>query len=137
AGQGTVGHRNIIWSGEYRFGREESFFPSLVELCRRFADKDPPRRPPDERFEQEVDALRAFAPPEGVALLDQAVYRWAHPDCPPSLYALTLTLVAPAGENLVAADGRLVRTLERTKVGKAKRTIAARIERYLWDVLGG
>ena len=50
---------------------------------------------------------------------------------------LTCTLSAPDGVALVSADGDHARELVCTKVGEAKRTIAARIAAYKTEVLGG
>lgn len=126
-----------VWHGEYAFGQDDSFFPKAVDLARDYADKEPGKRPADADFRTALDALRETAPKEGHALLDQIEHRWLHPDCPPALYVLTLTLVAPEGGELVAADGERVQELLCTKVGKAKRTIAARIVYYKTQVLGG
>jgi hypothetical protein len=70
-------------------------------------------------------------------LVDQVEHRWLHPDSPKSLYVLTCTLLAPEGGALVAADGELVPELACTKVGEAKRTVAARLDIYKRQKLGG
>jgi hypothetical protein len=60
-----------------------------------------------------------------------------YPDCPPALYVLTCTLQAPNEAALVDESGSLVQQLRCTKVGKAKRTVAARLHRYMHDPLAG
>jgi hypothetical protein len=125
------------WHGEYAFGQDDSFFPKAVDLARSYADREPGKRPTDAEFRSELQVLLETAPVEGQVLLEQIEHRWLHPDCPPALYVLTLTLVAPEGGELVAADGGRVQELLCTKVGKAKRTIAARIVYYKTQVLGG
>jgi hypothetical protein len=70
-------------------------------------------------------------------LLDQLDHRWRHPHCPACLYVLTCTLLAPDRGALVAATGELVQKLPCTKVGQAKRTVAARIDAYKSEPLGG
>jgi hypothetical protein len=126
-----------VWHGDYAFGRDNTFFPAAVLLARKYADKEPDERPPEVEFRKALDTLRGTAPQESHALLDQIEHRWLHPHCPPALYVLTLTLSAPQGGALVAADGQHVPELVCTKVGEAKRTIAARIAAYKKQVLGG
>jgi hypothetical protein len=126
-----------VWHGEYAFGQDDSFFPEAADLARKYADREPGKRPTNADFRKALDALRETAPKDGHVLLDQIEHRWLHPDCPPALYVLTLTLSAPEGGALVAADGECVQELLCTKVGKAKRTIAARIDAYRSQVLGG
>jgi len=126
-----------VWHGDYAFGQDGVFFPAAVRLARKYADKEPNQRPPEAEFRKALVALRETAPQEGNVLLDQIEHRWRHPDCPPALYVLTLTLSAPRGGALVAADGQHVPKLVCTKVGEAKRTIAARIAAYKKQVLGG
>jgi hypothetical protein len=126
-----------VWSGEYAFGQDDSFFPAAVLLARKYSDKEPDRRRPEDEFRDALEALRSTAPKEGHVLLDQLEHRWRHPDCPPALYVLTLTLSAPDGGALVGADGQPVQGLVCTKVGEAKRTIAARIAAYKRQALGG
>jgi hypothetical protein len=125
------------WHGDYAFGRDDTFFPTAVLLARKYADKEPDQRPPEVEFRKALDALRETAPQEGNALLDQIEHRWRHPHCPPALYVLSLTLSAPQGGALVAGDGQHVSELVCSKVGEAKRTIAARIAAYKQQVLGG
>jgi hypothetical protein len=81
--------------------------------------------------------LRGVAPVDGHVLLDQLDHRWRHPDCPASLYVLALRLRAPDRGALVAENGQLVQELLCTKVGQAKRTLAARIAAYKSQLLGG
>lgn len=50
---------------------------------------------------------------------------------------LTCTLTAPEGGALLGANGEHVRELVCTKVGKAKRTVAARLDAYKKQILGG
>jgi hypothetical protein len=126
-----------VWSGDYAFGLDDVFFPRAVLLARKYSDREPDRRPPEDEFRNALDVLRERAPEEGQVLLDQIDHRWRHPDCPPALYVLTLTLSAPPGGALVAGDGQHVQELVCTKVGEAKRTIAARIDAYKKQVLGG
>ena len=130
------GHLSV-WHGEYAFGRDDAFFPAAVLLARKYSDKGPDQRPPDAEFRKALEALRETAPEEGHVLLGQLEHRWRHPDCPPALYVLTLTLSAPQGVALVGGDGQHVQELVCTKVGEAKRTIAARIAAYKKQVLGG
>jgi hypothetical protein len=125
------------WFGNYQFGRDRSFFAEVVNVARRYVDREPDRRPSDASFQTELGRLRSIASKAGRGLVDQLEHRWLHPDCPPALYVITYTLRAPAGEALVDEDERLVQELPCTKLGKAKRTVAARIERYTWDVVGG
>jgi hypothetical protein len=127
----------MVWSGEYAFGQDDVFFPAAVLLARRYSDKEPEQRPPENEFRDALELLRSTAPEEGQVLLDQLEHRWWQPTCPPALYVLTLTLSAPDGGALVAADGQRVQELVCTKVGQAKRTIAARIAAYKKQVLGG
>jgi hypothetical protein len=84
-----------------------------------------------------MESLRSIAPVDGQVLLDQLEHRWRHPRCPPSLYVLTCTLCAPDRGALVADDGNFVQELFCTKVGQAKRTVAARFPAYKREVLGG
>lgn len=130
------GHLSV-WHGDYAFGQDDAFFPAAVLLARKYSDKEPDRRPPDAEFRKALEALRTTAPEEGHVLLDQIVHRWQHPDCPPALYVLTVTLTAPQSGALVGGDGEHVQELVCTKVGEAKRTIAARIAAYKKQVLGG
>jgi hypothetical protein len=95
------------------------------------------RRPPEARFREELARLRSIPPANGQVLLDQLEYRWEHPDCPPALYVLSLTLRAPEGGSLVDDVGNPVSQLVCTKVGQAKRTLAARFHAYTKQVLGG
>lgn len=126
-----------VWCGNYRFGQDESFFPLLVSAARRYPDKEPEERLPEEQFRESLEGLREIAPPETVGLLDQLEHRWEHPHCPPALYALTCTLRAPDQGALVSDSGELVQELLCTKVGQAKHTVAARITTYKTQVLGG
>jgi hypothetical protein len=126
-----------VWHGEYAFGQDDAFFPAAVLLARKYSDREPDRRPPEAEFRKALEALRTTAPEEANVLLDQIEHRWHHPDCPPALYVLTLTLSAPEGGALVGSDGQHVQELVCTKVGEAKRTIAARIAAYKKQVLGG
>ena len=126
-----------VWFGEYAFGQDDSFFPRAVLLARKYADKEPDQRPPEAEFRKAIDALRETAPQESTVLLDQIEDRWLHPDCPPALYVLGVKLTAPGGGALVDGDGQHVQELVCTKVGEAKRTIAARIAAYRKQVLGG
>lgn len=126
-----------VWHGYYAFGQDNTFFPAAVLLARKYADKEPDQRPPEVEFRKALDALRETAPKGGTALLDQIEHRWLRPDCPPALYVLSLTLSAPQGGALIAADGQHVQELVCTKVGEAKRTIAARITYYKTRLLGG
>jgi hypothetical protein len=84
-----------------------------------------------------LESLRTTAREEGQVLLDQLDHRWRHPHCPACLYVLTCTLLAPDRGALVAATGELVQKLPCTKVGQAKRTVAARIDAYKSEPLGG
>jgi hypothetical protein len=127
----------IVWCGNYRFGRDDSFFPSVVTVARKYADKEPGVRPPAVHFHEALERLRDIAPPDGHVLIDQLEHRWDHPSCPPALYVLACTLRAPDQGALVAGSGRSVRRLACTKVGEAQRTVAARIAAYKKEVLGG
>ncbi len=126
-----------VWCGNYRFGRDDSFFPRFVKVARKYADKEPDQRPEEARFRKAMESLRGDAPTDGQVLLDQLDHRWRHPDCPACLYVLTCTLCAPDHGALVDDAGRLVQELLCTKVGRAKRAVAARIAGYKTDVLGG
>jgi hypothetical protein len=66
-------------------GRDDSFFPSVVTVARKYVDKKPEQRPPEARFREELDGLRSIAPVDGQVLLDQLEHRWRHPLCSPSL----------------------------------------------------
>ena len=126
-----------MWCGDYGFARDESFFPAAVRLANRHAGREPDKRPPETEFRRELERLQAIAPDGGRALLDQIEHRWTYPDCPPALYVLTCTLQAPPEAALVDDNGSLVQELRCTKVGKAKRTVAARLNRYMHDPLAG
>ena len=132
AGDGMV----QVWCGDYGFARDESFFPAAARLGDRYG-REPDKRPPEAKFRGELERLREIAPDGGRALLDQIEHRWMYPDCPPALYVLTCTLQAPQEAALVDQNGSLVQELRCTKVGKAKRTVAARLNRYMHDPLGG
>lgn len=121
----------------YAFGRDDSVFPNVVNAARKYADKEPGQRPEEARFREEMESLRGVVPTDGQVLLDQLKHRWRHPDCPPCLYVLTCTLCAPEHGALIDDAGKLVEKLLCTKVGQAKRAVAARIEGYKRDVLGG
>jgi hypothetical protein len=125
-----------VWCGNYAFGRDDSVFPNVVDAARKYADKDPGQRPEEARFREEIESLRGVVPTDGQVLLDQLEHRWRHPYCPPCLYVLTCTLRAPEHGVLLDAAGEPVEELLCTKVGQAKRAVAARIERYKSDVLG-
>jgi len=134
----TVEDRRFnLWCGDYPFGKDSSFFPKLVAAARRFSDKEPEDRADEERFREVLENLRAAAPTATEGLVDQVEHRWRHPHCPKALYVLTCTLLAPDGGALVSADGELVPELVCTKVGEAKRTVAARLEIYTRQKLGG
>lgn len=124
-----------VWCGTYGFGRDDHFFPAAVTAARKYADKEPDRRPPEGRYREELARLRSIAPPESRALLDQLEHRWEHPDCPPALYVLSLTLRAPDGGSLIDGTGRPVKELRCTKLGEAKWTLAARFAAYKTDPL--
>lgn len=126
-----------VWCGSYRFGRDDSFFPSVVSVARKYVDKRPDQRPPEARFREELDSLRSIAPVDGQVLLDQLEHRWRHPLCSPSLYVLTCRLYAPDRGTLVADSANPVQELLCTKVGQARHTVAARIAAYKTQVLGG
>jgi hypothetical protein len=126
-----------VWCGDYQFGSDDSFFPAVVKVARKCVDKEPEVRPPEARFREALEGLRGIAPVDGQVLLDQLEYRWRHPYCPPSLYVMTCTLRAADKQTLVADAANPVRELRCTKVGQAKRTVAARIEAYKRELLGG
>jgi hypothetical protein len=126
-----------VWCGNYRFKRDDQFFLGVVKAGRDYADREPGQRPTETAFRAEMDRLRDMAPDGGVVLLDQLEHRWKHPDCPPALYVLTCTLLAPEGGFVLDTAGTRRQKALCTKVGRAKRTVAARIERYTWDRLGG
>jgi hypothetical protein len=126
-----------VWSGSYRFGDDDSFFPAVVKFAREYADKKLERRPPEARFLEELESLRSIAPLAGQVLLDQIEHRWRHPLCLPSLYVLTCTLRAPARGSLVEDSANLAQEILCTKVGQARHTVAARMARYKTEVLGG
>lgn len=125
------------WCGNYGFKRDDSFFMEVVKAGRDYADREPGQRPTEEALRAEMERLRGTAPEDALVLLDQLEHRWKHPACPPALYVLTCTLLAPEGGFLVGEDERRKEKLLCTKVGQAKRTVAARIERYTRDRLGG
>lgn len=124
-----------VWCGTYGFGRDDHFFPAAVAAARRYADKEPDRRPPEGRYREELARLRSIAPPEGQVLLDQLDQRWEDPNCPPALYVVTLTLRAPDGACLFDGTDRPVNELRCTKLGQAEKTLAARITRYKTEPL--
>jgi hypothetical protein len=126
-----------VWCGDYAFGDDDSFFPSVVTVARNYVDKEPERRPSEPRFRQALEALSNIAPREGQGLLDQLEHRWRHPHSPASLYVLACTLRAPEQGALVDDTGKFVQELLCTKVGQAKRTVAARLPAYKTEVLGG
>jgi hypothetical protein len=125
-----------VWCGNYAFGRDDSVFPKIVNAARKYADKQPDQRPDEARFREEMERLRGVVTTDGQVLLDQLEHRWRHPDCMACLYVLTCRLRAPKDWALVDDAGELVQELPCAKVGQAKRTVAARIERYKTDVLG-
>ena len=130
------GDRQVtVWRGDYAFGRDDSAFREVVRAARKYADRDPDRRPEEGRFREELERLRRVVPADGRVLLDQLEHRWAHPDCPPCLYVLTCTLRAPERGTLLDDHGQPIPELLCTKVGRAKRTLAARIDAYM-DLLG-
>ena len=132
------GDRQVtVWRGDYAFGRDDSAFREVVRAARKYADRDPDRRPEEGRFREELERLRRVVPADGRVLLDQLEHRWAHPDCPPCLYVLTCTLRAPERGTLLDDHGQPIPELLCTKVGRAKRTLAARIDAYMRDPLGG
>jgi len=126
-----------VWCGNYRFGRDDFFLPWAATVARKYVDKKPEQRPPEARFREELERLRGIAPADGRVLLDQLTHRWRHPDCPPSLYVVTCTLRAPDGWTLVDDAAKPVQELFCTKVGQARHSVAARIERYKTERLGG
>lgn len=126
-----------VWCGNYGFRCDDPFFTGVVKAGRDYADKEPEQRPPEKTFRKELERLRTRAPDDALVLLDQLEHRWKYPACPPALYVLTCTLLAPDGGSVVDEDGRRREKLLCTKVGRAKRTVAPRIERYTWDRLGG
>jgi hypothetical protein len=126
-----------VWCGDYRFGEDNSFFPSVVKIARKYVDKELRTAATEVHFREALEALRRIAPFDGKILLDQLEHRWKHPDCPPSLYVLTCTLCAPDRGALLDHDANLVQELVCTKVGQAKRTVAARFPAYKTQVLGG
>ena len=126
-----------VWCGNYRFGRDDSFFPRVVTVARKYVDKEPEQRPPEDRFRREMEILRGIAPRDGGALLDQLEHRWEHPLCSAALYVMTCTLRAPDRGALVAPGDHVVQELLCTKVGQARRSVAARIALYRTQVLGG
>jgi hypothetical protein len=126
-----------VWCGNYAFGDDDSFLPSVVTVARKYVDKEPERRPPEPRFREELEALNGIAPVESQGLLDQLDHRWRHPHSPASLYVLACTLRAPERGALVDETGKFVQELRCTKVGQAKRTVAARLPAYKTEVLGG
>jgi hypothetical protein len=125
-----------VWCGDYQFGGDDLFLHRAASVGRRYVDREPESRPPKVAFREALEDLRDDAPLEGQALIDQLVHRWANPDSPPCLYVLTCTLRAPEGAALLDGGAR-VKELVCTKVGRAKRTVAARLPRYKTDVLGG
>jgi hypothetical protein len=129
--------RVAVWKGSYEFGRDTVFFPRLVQICRRYADNEPNKRPSEASFFDELRGLRDIAPYEASGLLDQIEHRWEHPHCPPALYVVTCTLRVPEGSRFVADSSGVASELPCAKLGQAKRTIAPRIARYTRDVLGG
>jgi hypothetical protein len=126
-----------VWCGNYPFGDDDSFFPSVVTVARKYVDKEPERRPPEPRFREELEALSDIAPRESQGVLDQLEHRWRHPHSAASLYVLACTLRAPERGALVDDTGKFVQELLCTKVGQAKRTVAARLAAYKTQVLGG
>jgi hypothetical protein len=132
AGDGMV----QVWSGDYEFARDGSFFPAAARLGDRYG-REPDKRPPEAKFRRELERLQEIAPAGGRELLDQIEHRWMHPDCPPALYVLNCTLQAPHDAVLQDENRSLVQELRCTKVGKAKSTVAARLHRYMRDPLGG
>lgn len=133
AGESAV----TVWCGNYQFGRDDFFLPRAATVGRKYADKEPEDRPPEAHFREELELLRDIAPVEGLGVIDQIAHRWTHPDCPPCLYVLTCTLRAPHGGSLLDDAARRVQELDCTKVGRAKRTVAARLPEYKRRVLGG
>src|SRR5437867_7384171 len=97
-----------VWYGRYEFGRDDLFFPQAVAIGRTYVDKKPEKRPLEASFLEDLEALRADAPPGLEGLLDQLEHRWRHPGCPPSLYVVTCILCAPEGGALIGRGGRLV-----------------------------
>jgi hypothetical protein len=126
-----------VWCGNYSFRRDDPFFMEVVKAGRDYADKEAGQRPSEDAFRAEMGRLRGTAPEDALVLLDQMEHRWKQPACPPALYVLTCTLLAPDDGFVVDESGRRKKKLLCTKVGRAKRTVAARIERYTWDRLGG
>jgi hypothetical protein len=104
---------------------------------RKYVDKEPQARPPEARFHEDLEDPRGIAPAEGRGVIDQLAHRWTHPDCPPCLYVLTCTLRASDRSALLDDAARPVPELACTKVGRAKRTVAARLPAFKTDVLGG
>jgi hypothetical protein len=134
---GRADGRVTIWRGNYRFGADDTFFPSVVTIARKYVDKKPEQRPPSVDFYEQLERLRASAPKDGHVLLDQLSHRWTHPQCPPALYVVTCVLCASEGTSLAGEGHDFVKELPCTKVGQARHSIAARIERYKTEPLGG
>jgi hypothetical protein len=124
----------IVWRGNYRFGRNDSFYKHAVKLGKD-VDKRPAERPSEEYFREQLEGLRRIAPVNGRGLLDQLEFRWEHPDCKVALYVVTLTLSAPDGGALVGEAGEPMEVLPCIKVGKAMHSVAARISRYITQPL--
>lgn len=123
--------------GDYQFGGDDVFLHRAATVGREYADKEPKDRPQESRFREALEGLRRIAPAEGLVVIDQLAHRWAHPDCAPCLYVLTCRLRAPDQGALLDDAARPVQELVCTKVGRAKRTVAARLPRFKTDVLGG
>src|SRR5688572_30207530 len=95
-----------VWCGNYGFKRGDPFFMRVVKFGRVYADKEPGQRLSEETFRKELERLRGEAPEGALVLLDQLEHRWKHPACPPALYVLTCTLLAPQEGFVVGEDGR-------------------------------
>src|SRR5437868_2291402 len=95
-----------VWCGNYAFGDDDYFFPSVVTIARKYVDKEPERRPPEPRFREELEGLSGIAPVDAQGLLDQLEHRWRHPHSPASLYVLACTLRAPERGALLDDTGR-------------------------------
>jgi hypothetical protein len=119
-----------LWCGEYRFGQDD-FLRRADGVARKYVNKPEAARPPEPTFHAAMAILRRFAPVEATAVVEQLEHRWAHPNCPKALYALTCSL-RPRGEGgaLLDNDGTHVQELLCTKVGSAKNTIADRLMLY-------
>jgi hypothetical protein len=128
-----------VWSGSYPFVREDPFFGRAAWVGQRFVDAKARGTAISERsFRSEIVALTEMAPVDGQVLLADLKHRWAKPQAPPTLYALTCELRADASCVFTAGGESLGRKVTCTKVGRATRSLAGRLAEYAGrQILGG